>query len=205
MADVNILVAFYSRDGSVESLMKEVVAGAQAQGADVRIRRARDIVSEEVMAKVPGWKENRQRMEAAYEAPTSADIEWADGVLFGTPTRFGNVSTELKAFIDSLGGSWLQGAMFNKAAGVFVSTATIHGGNETTALTMYAPLAHLGFIIVPNGYGQGVNFAAGTPYGSSHVAGQAPEPLSEESKTVARHQGERVAQVARALKALRKK
>jgi NAD(P)H dehydrogenase (quinone) len=203
MSDVNIMVAFYSRDGSVEALAKEVAEGAKEEGAEVRLRRARDFVSEEVMQKVPGWAANRDRMHSEYQAPTSEDAEWADGIIFGTPTRFGNVSAELKAYIDSLGGLWMRGGLFNKAGAVFVSTGSLHGGNETTALTLYAPLSHLGFIIVPNGYGDPINFAAGTPYGSSHVAGQGPEPISDPSKTVARLQGKRVAKVARALKSLR--
>jgi NAD(P)H dehydrogenase (quinone) len=203
MSDVNILIAFYSRDGSVEALAKEVAAGAAAEGAEVRLRRARDFVSEDVIKSVPGWAANRDRMHSEYEAPTLADAEWADGIIFGTPTRFGNVATELKAYIDSLGSLWFRGGMFNKAGSVFVSTGSTHGGNETTAFTLFAPLAHMGFVIVPNGYGDPINFVAGTPYGSSHVAGQTPDPLSDVSKSVAQLQGKRVTKVARVLKALR--
>jgi multimeric flavodoxin WrbA len=93
----NILVAFYSREGSVEALAKAVSEGARQAGAEVRLRRVPDIVSAEVMAKVPGWEERSKRMLAEYGAPTPADAEWADGIIFGTPTRFGNTSAELKA------------------------------------------------------------------------------------------------------------
>src|SRR5262245_20723982 len=106
MADVNILIAFYSRDGSTETLAKEVAAGATEAGAEVRLRRARDFVSEDIMKKAPGWAENSKRMHAEYHAPTVDDAAWADGIVFGTPTRFGNVSSELKAYIDSLGSIW---------------------------------------------------------------------------------------------------
>src|SRR5262249_55967857 len=102
----NILVAFYSRDGSVEALAKSVAAGARDAGGEVRLRRVPDIVSPAVMAHVPGWEDRSKRMGAEYGAPTHADVEWADGIIFGTPTRFGNTSAELKAFIDSLGGLW---------------------------------------------------------------------------------------------------
>ena len=98
----NILVAFYSRDGSVEALAKAVSEGAREAGAEVRLRRVPDLVSPDVMAKVPGWEERSRRMLAEYGAPTHGDVEWADGIIFGTPTRFGNTSAELKAFIDSL-------------------------------------------------------------------------------------------------------
>src|SRR6516162_6671407 len=142
----NILVVFYSRDGSVEALAKAVSEGAREAGAEVRLRRVPDLVSPAVMAKVPGWEERRKRMLAEYGAPTSADAEWADGIIFGTPTRFGNTSAELKAYIDSLGGLWFQGKLNGKAAGAFTSTAGPHGGNEATVISLYIPMAHLGFI-----------------------------------------------------------
>jgi NAD(P)H dehydrogenase (quinone) len=200
----NILVAFYSRDGSVEALAKAVGEGAHAAGAEVRLRRVPDIVSPAVMAKVHGWEERSKKMLAEYGAPTSADVEWADGIIFGTPTRFGNVSAELKAFIDSLGGLWIQGKLNGKAGGAFTSSAGPHGGNETTVVTLYIPMAHLGFIIVPNGYThEKVGQGHGTPYGSSSVSGQTTIPPTTDDLEVARHQGTRVTQVAAALRAAR--
>jgi len=198
----NILVVFYSRDGSVETLAKAVSEGAREAGAEVRVRRVPDIVSSDVMAKVPGWQERSARMLAEYGAPTPADVEWADGIIFGTPTRFGNVSAELKAFIDSLGGLWFQGKLNGKAAGAFTSTAGPHGGNETTVVTLYVPMAHLGFIIVPNGYThEKILQGHGTPYGSSSTSGQNSAPPTAEEIEVAKHQGARVTNVAAALKA----
>ena len=88
----NILVVFYSRDGSVEALAKAIGEGAREAGAEVRLRRVPDLVSSDVMAKVPGWEERSKRMLAEYGAPTHDDVEWADGIIFGTPTRFGNTS-----------------------------------------------------------------------------------------------------------------
>ncbi len=200
----NILVVFYSRDGSVEALAKAVAEGAREAGAEVRLRRVPDLVSSAVMAKVPGWEERSQRMLAEYGAPTSADAEWADGIIFGTPTRFGNTSAELKAFIDSLGGLWFQGKLNGKAAGAFTSTAGPHGGNEATVISLYIPMAHLGFIIVPNGYTHELIVQGhGTPYGSSAVSGQNSTPPTADDLVVARHQGARVTQVAAALKAAR--
>jgi NAD(P)H dehydrogenase (quinone) len=200
----NILVAFYSRDGSVEALAKSVSEGAREAGAEVRLRRAPDIVSPAVMAKVPGWEERSKRMLAEYGAPTHADVEWADGIIFGTPTRFGNTSAELKAFIDSLGGLWFQGKLNGKAAGAFTSTSGPHGGNETTVVSMFIPMAHLGFIIVPTGYThEKVVQGHGTPYGASSVSRQTMTPPTPHDLEVAKHQGVRVTQVAAALKAAR--
>src|SRR6516164_5716481 len=135
----NILVAFYSRDSSVETLAKAVGEGAREAGAEVRLRRVHDIVSTEVMAKVPGWEERSKRMLAEYGAPTHVDAEWADGIIFGTPTRFGNTSAELKAFIDSLGGLWFQGKLNGKAVSAFTSPAGPQGGNERTLVSLTFP------------------------------------------------------------------
>jgi NAD(P)H dehydrogenase (quinone) len=201
MATVNVLIAFYSRNGSTEALAQGIAEGAKSEGADVRLRRVRDIVSETIMAKVPGWKENADRMNARYEAPSEADAEWADAIIFGSPTRFGNVSAELKSFVDSLGGLWFQGKLVGKAGSGFTSTSSPHGGNESTIITMYNFMAHLGFIIVPLGYADPAVFAAGTPYGASSVSGQNNTPPSPQDLEVARFQGRRVAQVGSALKA----
>src|SRR6266478_7424830 len=197
----NILVAFYSRDGSVEALAIAVSEGAREAGAEVGLRRVPDIVSTAVMAKVPGWEERSKRMLAEYGAPTPADVEWADGIIFGTPTRFGNTSAELKAFIDSLGGLWFQGKLNGKAAGAFTSTAGPHGGNETTLISLYNPMAHLGLVLVPLGYADPAMFKAGTPYGASSVSGQNNTLPTEDDLEVANFQGRRVAHVAKALKA----
>ena len=199
----NILVAFYSRDGSVETLAKAIAEGAREAGAEVRLRRVPDIVSPEVMAKVPRLGGTQQKdARRVHGDPTSADAEWADGIIFGTPTRFGNTSAELKSFIDSLGGLWFQGKLNGKAAGAFTSTAGPHGGNETTIVSLYIPMAHFGFIIVPNGYTHERLFQGhGTPYGSSSTSGQNSAPPTADELVVAKHQGARITQVAAALKA----
>ena len=190
MAAVNVLIAFYSRNGSTEALANAVAEGAKAEGAAVRLRRVREYVGPDIMAKAPGWAENAARMNAAYEAPTEADAEWADGLLFGTPTRFGNVSAELKSYVDSLGGLWFQGKLNGKAGGAFCSTSSAHGGNESTNITMFNFMAHLGLIIVPLGYGDPVMFkGAGTPYGASSVAGQNSAPPTADELEVARVSG----------------
>ena len=201
METVNVLVAFYSRNGSTEALAKAVAEGAEGAGAEVRLRRARDFVAEEIIQRVPGWAANRDRMHKEYEAPTDADAEWADGIVLGSPTRFGNVSAELKAYIDSLGGLWARGALNGKAGSAFTSTSTTHGGNESTILSLYMPMAHLGLILVPLGYADPVMYSSGTPYGASTVSGNDNQPPTGADLEVARFQGRRVAQVARALKA----
>lgn len=200
MADINVLIAFYSRTGVTEALAKAIGEGAAKEGAEVRLRRAREFVGPEIMAQAPGWQESAAAMNARYLAPTAEDAAWADALIFGTPTRFGNVSAELKAYIDSLGGLWFQGRLNGKAGAVFCSTSTPHGGNETTLLSMYVPLAHLGLIVVPTGYADAAMFKAGTPYGATSVSLNQAKPPSADDLDVARWQGRRVAMVARALK-----
>jgi NAD(P)H dehydrogenase (quinone) len=194
-----ILIAFYSRNGSTEALARAIAEGAEAAGAETRLRRTREFVGPEVMAQAPGWAENAARMNAAYGAPTADDADWADAIVFGTPTRFGNASAELKAYIDGLGGLWFQGKLNGKIGSAFVSTQGAHGGNESTILSLYNPMAHLGLIIVPTGYADPSVFKAGTPYGASAVSGASPVPTDDELE-VARYQGRRVAQVAKALR-----
>jgi NAD(P)H dehydrogenase (quinone) len=199
----NVLIAFYSRGGVTEALAKAIAEGAKAEGAEVRLRRAREFVGEETMKKASGWLEGAKRMNALYEAPTEADAEWADAIVFGTPTRFGSMTAELKAYIDSLGGLWFKGALVGKAGSAFASTSTVHGGNEMTITSLYAPMAHLGLILVPTGYADPALFKAGTPYGASSVSGTNSAPPSADDLEVARFQGKRVARVAAALKAVR--
>lgn len=199
MSTPKVLVVFYSRNRSTELLAQAVAEGAMELGADVRLRRVRELVGPEVMQQAPGWLENATAMNARYEAPTEADAEWADAIVFGTPTRFGAISSELKAYIDGLGGLWFQGKLNGKAGSVFGSTSSRHGGNESTLLSVYPTMAHLGLIIVPTGYADAVMFKAGTPYGATHVSNRDADKPDEDHLAVARFQGRRVTEVARAL------
>ena len=194
-----ILIAFYSRNQSTEQLARAVAEGAIEAGAEVRLRRVRELVGADVMQQVPGWLDNANAMNAKYEAPTEADVEWADAIVFGTPTRFGSITSELKAFIDGLGGLWFQGKLNGKVGSVFGSTSSLHGGNESTLLSIYAPMAHLGLVIVPLGYADAAMFKAGTPYGATHVSRQDSLKPDADHLAVARFQGRRVTQVAHAL------
>ena len=202
MADATkVLIVFYSRNGSTAALAEGIAEGARDAGAEVTLRRVDELVSEDIINSVPGWKESREKLKAKYAQPTLDEMEGADAIIFGSPTRFGNVSSELKAFIDSLGGLWFRGALDGKAGGAFTSTSSTHGGNESTNLTAFNFMAHLGMIIVPTGYGDPVTFKAGTPYGASTVSGQNNEPPTSDDLDVARYQGKRITKIAAALKA----
>ena len=200
MPTPKILIAFYSRNSSTELLANAIAQGAVSVGAEVRLRRARELVPPLVMQQVPGWSEAAQAMNAKYEHPTEADAEWADAIVLGTPSRFGSIASELKAYLDGLGGLWSEGRLNGKVGSAFGATASRHGGNESTLLSMYAPMAHLGLIIVPLGYADPVMFKAGTPYGATHVSD--PDGVTPDSDhlAVAQFQGRRVAGVAAALR-----
>jgi NAD(P)H dehydrogenase (quinone) len=200
MSKPKVLIAFYSRNSSTEILAKAIAEGALGDGAEVRLRRAREFVGADVMQQAPGWAESASEMNAKYPAPTEEDAEWADAIIFGTPTRFGSIAAELKAYIDRLGGLWFQGKLNGKAGSVFCSTSSKHGGNESTLLSIYAPMAHLGLIIVPTGYADPAMFKAGSPYGATHVSVRDSVKPNEDDLAVARFQGQRVTSVAKALR-----
>jgi NAD(P)H dehydrogenase (quinone) len=195
-----ILIAFYSRNGATEALANAVAEGASAAGAEVRLRRARELVGPAVTDRVPGWSESAARMNDVHPAPTEEDAVWADAIIFGTPTRFGAPASELRAYIDTLGGVWFQGKLAGKAGSAFGATSSRHGGNESTLLSLYNTFAHLGLIIVPTGYTDPAMFKAGTPYGATAVVPPNGTP-TEDDLAVARYQGRRVTEVAAALKA----
>jgi NAD(P)H dehydrogenase (quinone) len=195
-----ILIAFYSRNGSVEALARAIAAGVEAEGGEVRLRRARELVGSDVMARVPGWTESAERMNALYPEPALEDAQWADGLILGAPTRFGAPSSELRAWLDTLGALWLSGALMDRAGAAFTSTSTSHGGTEATLLSLYPTLAHLGLVIVPSGYGDPVNMVAGTPYGASSIShGAKKAPPTDDDLRAAELQGRRVARIAAAL------
>ena len=194
-----LLIVFYSRSGSTEALAKAARDAAREVGADVRLRRAREVVGEEVMAQGKGWLDNAQRQNALYEAPTKDDAEWADAILFGTPCYFGAMATELKNFLDQLGPQWKTGALVGKVGAAFATASWPHGGTEVVTLSMYVPMAHLGMVIVPTGYTDEAMLEAGSPYGASAIVGSdnaAPRP---EDLDAARHQGRRTVMIASAL------
>lgn len=194
-----VLIAFYSRTGSVETLAVAAAEAARDAGATVRLRRAREVVDAEAMAKVDGWAESARRQNGLYEAPTHEDAEWADAILFGTPCYFGAMATELKAYLDLLGPQWKRGTLAGKVGGAFAVASWPHGGSEVVTLSLYAPMAHLGMVILPPGYTDTAMLEAGSPYGASAIVGaENRDPRSEDLDAI-RHQSRRTVAIARAL------
>jgi len=190
-----ILVLYYSRDGATAALANEVARGvARAAPMQARVRTVPD-VSPATQASQPAVPEHGAPYVSA------DDLEECAGLILGSPTRFGNMAAPLKYFIDTLAGPWLSGTLVDKPGAVFTSTASLHGGQETTLTSMMLPLLHHGMLIVGLTYSADNLLAettsGGTPYGASHVSGaMGDQGLTDTEKQLARNLGERVARTA---------
>ena len=194
-----ILVLFYSRKGSTAELARQVCRGVESvTGARARLRTVPAVatVIEAPQSAVPA------------EGPpyaTHDDLRECDGLVMGSPTRFGNMAAPLKFFLDGTSALWVGGALAGKPAGVFTSTQTIHGGQETTLLSMMLPLLHHGMVIVGIPYTEAAlstTRSGGSPYGASHFAGDDTQPrLTDDERTLAVVLGRRVAELAVKLRA----
>jgi len=196
---MKVLVVYYSTYGNVYKMAKLVAEGVnEVEGAEAVLRRVPELMPQEVIEAREDMKHG-QEMQKDVPVVTLEDFEEAGAIAFGTPTRFGNVCAQLKNQIDQLGPLWMKGALIGKVAGVFVSTASLHGGQETTPFTLMAPLLHLGFVIVGVPYSVKELFTTkggGSPYGPGHVAG--PENKREvdpEESAVCLVLGRRLAEV----------
>ncbi len=194
-----VAVVYYSSTGTVYELAKSIVEGAEKAGAEVRLRKVAELAPDEAIAANAGWASHLAETQDVPVA-TAEDILWADAVIFGSPTRFGNVASQLKQFLDTLGGQWAQGLLADKVYSGFTATATAHGGQESTLLALYNTIHHFGGIVVAPGYTDPVKFADGNPYGTSHVSGQGDLPVDDTARNAGRHQGGRVVRIATALK-----
>ncbi|MFJ2743193.1 NAD(P)H:quinone oxidoreductase [Streptomyces sp. NPDC087440] len=190
-APAKIAVVYYSATGSVHALAAALAEGAAKTGAEVRLLRVAELAPDEALDANPAW---RAHADATRDVPVATldDLRWADAYAFGTPTRYGNVSSQLKQFLDSTGGLWASGVFTDKPVTGFVSTSNPHGGNESTLLALYNTMYHWGTLIVPPGFtSPTVSAAGGNPYGTTFVSGRGD--LGEETLAAARYQGERLA------------
>lgn len=178
---MNVAVIYYSSTGTNEAMAKAVAEGAAAEGAEVRVRPVAETAPPAAIASNPAWQAFVERTRDEPRASLD-DLDWADAVVVGTPTRFGNVAAQLKAFLDMAGGLWFQGKLANKVYAGFTSAQNPHGGQESTLLALYNTFYHWGGLIVTPGYTDGLVFAAGgNPYGPSvtaNGAGPTPEDLA---------------------------
>jgi NAD(P)H dehydrogenase (quinone) len=191
-----VAVIYYSATGNVHGLAGAVAEGAQQAGAEVRLRHVEELASELMISQNQYWGRHRSQVADAPVA-TLEDLEWADGVAFGSPTRFGNVAAQLKQFIDQAGRLWQEGKLADKVATAFTSSQTTHGGQESTILALNNTLYHWGMLILPLGYTVHEVFAAGgNPYGTSFTSGHTVTGPDELALALARYQGQRLARYA---------
>lgn len=194
MAHPYVLILYYSRHGSLTAMAKEIARGVeQVSGIEARLRT------------VPAVSSNSEATEPTIPAEgavycTEEDLRHCSGLLLGSPTRFGNMAAAMKYFLDSTSSLWLSGALIDKPAGTFTSTSSLHGGQETTLLTMALPLLHHGMIWAGIPYSNAELSSTtdgGTPYGASHLAGiKGNTQLSSTEARLCRVQGERIARLA---------
>jgi len=194
--EARVAVIYYSATGNVHGLAKAVAEGAEEAGAEIRLRHVEELASELMISQNQYWGRHRSLVEDEPVA-TVADLEWADGIAFGTPTRFGNVAAQLKQLIDQAGKLWQEGKLADKVATSFTSSQTAHGGQESTILALNNTFYHWGMLVLPLGYTvQEVFAAGGNPYGSSFVSGHRVTGPDDEALGLAHYQGQRLARFA---------
>ncbi|MFF0289753.1 NAD(P)H:quinone oxidoreductase [Streptomyces sp. NPDC005262] len=196
---VNVAVIYYSATGTVATIAEAIAEYAGEAGAEVRLRKTAELAPQAAIDSNPAWAANAKATAGIAEV-SKDDVIWADAVIFGSPTRFGNVAAQLKEFLDRLGALWQAGHLADKVYSGFTSTSTPHGGQESTLLALYNSIHHFGGILVTPGYTDPTKFVDGNPYGTSHVAGQGEIPVGEQTLTAARVQAERVVKFTRAIK-----
>ena len=194
-----LAILYYSSTGHGKAMADILSTAAQEIGAEVRVRHIAETRDPDTFAENPAWSANYASTKDLPDA-TGDDIVWADGVILGSPTRFGSTAAPFQTFMDTLGGLWAKGALADKAYAAFTSSQTAHGGQETTLIGLYTSLMHFGAVLVPPGYTDNIKFADGNPYGVSHVTG--PENQNEidgATRAALQHMSVRVVRVASAL------
>jgi NAD(P)H dehydrogenase (quinone) len=199
MSTINIAVIYYSSTGTNYQLAKWAVEGAEEAGHDVRLRKIKKLAPPEAIRANKDWEAHAEATKQVPEVELS-DLEWADGLIFSFPTRYGGTPSQVQQFLDTTGGLWSQGKLANKAVSAMTSAANPHGGQETTLVSFYISMMHWGCIIVPPGYTAEVLFkSGGNPYGTTITAGA---DFTAEIETAVRYQAKRTAEVAAVLKKL---
>lgn len=198
MSNVKLTIIYYSTTGTNYQLAQWAAEAGKQAGAEVKILKVQELAPQSVIEGNPGWKAH---VEATQDVPvaTPDDVAWADAIIFSTPTRFGNVASQMKQFLDMTGGIWFHGKTANKVVSAMTSAQNAHGGQEQTILQLYTSMYHWGAIVVAPGYTDPVLFAAGgNPYGSSVAVDQNNQIVGDQQtyQAAVAHQTKRVITVA---------
>ncbi|TYB85346.1 NAD(P)H:quinone oxidoreductase type IV [Oceaniovalibus sp. ACAM 378] len=190
---VKLAIVYYSSYGTNHQMALIAAEAAKAAGAEVRLLKAPETAPEKVVAGVDAWKAHAEKTADIPNA-TAEDMEWANAYLISAGTRFGVMASQMRAFIDTLGGVWGKGGLANKPVSAMTSAQNTHGGQETTLVSFYTTVMHWGGIVVAPGYTDEVIFkTGGNPYGYSHTQG---DEFTEEVKTAISHQARRLVDIA---------
>ncbi|WP_127585182.1 NAD(P)H:quinone oxidoreductase [Paenibacillus koleovorans] len=199
MSSVNLAIVYYSSTGTNYKMAQTAAEGAKEAGAEVRLARVQELAPEAAIAANPAWKAH---VEATKDVPIVKldDLDWADAILFSVPTRFGNMASQMKQFLDTTGGLWFQGKLANKVVSAMTSASNAHGGQEATILSLYTTMYHWGAIVVAPGYTDPILFqSGGNPYGASVLAKDSGE-IDEPVLGAIRYQAKRMISIASKLK-----
>lgn len=199
MADVNVAIIYYSATGGTYKLAQAAEKSASETGAEVRLRKVHELAPQEAISSNEGWAAHALQTQDVPEA-TLDDLEWADVIMLGSPTRYGLPTAQLKQFLDQTGPLWGAGKLVNKVGTSFTSTATAHGGQESTILAINNTFYHWGSIIVSPGYADPVQFEAGNPYGASFTSNNGEVPPGETALASMAFQAARAVTIGRAVK-----
>ncbi|MFS0706119.1 NAD(P)H:quinone oxidoreductase [Cellulomonas sp. 179-A 9B4 NHS] len=198
---VKVAIVYYSATGTLQAMAERLERTAADAGAEVRRRHVREIAPESAIDSRPEW---RAHVDAVAGEPVAEpdDLDWADVVLLGSPTRYGNVASQLQQLLDTTGPLWSQGRLADKVYAAFTASQTAHGGQEATLLSLYTTVMHWGGIVVPPGYTDPVKFVDGNPYGVSHATGAENDaPLGDPQLDALDHLARRAIHVAERLAA----
>jgi NAD(P)H dehydrogenase (quinone) len=199
MGKLKLAVIYYSSTGTNYQMAKWAAEAGADAGAEVRLLKVRELAPDEAINSNPAWKAHVEATKDVREAGPD-DLDWADAFIFSIPTRFGNLPSQMKQFIDIMGGLWAKGALVNKVVSAMSSAQNPHGGQEATILSLYTSMMHWGAIIVPPGFTNAAVFkAGGNPYGTSVTQGQDGK-MVEDVKDAVMHQAKRTVEVAYWLK-----
>ncbi|TDX36395.1 NAD(P)H dehydrogenase (quinone) [Cytobacillus oceanisediminis] len=195
MSNVKLAIIFYSMGGTNYQLAQWAEEGAKEAGAEVKILKVEELAPASIIEKNDVWKSTVEAMKDVPVA-TGDDIEWADAIIFSVPTRFGNMPSQMKQFLDIQGGLWATGKTVNKVVSAMTSAQNPHGGQEATLLSLYTSMMHWGAIIATPGYTDSVIFGAGgNPYGTSVTVGQDGKMI-EDVQAAVKHQAKRTVTIA---------
>lgn len=169
-----LAVIYYSSYGTTHAMAQRIASTADKEGAEVRLRHVAETAPAEVVKGQEAWQAHLDELEGEPTAEPE-DLAWADVAIFGSPTRYGHVTSQLQAYLDTLGPLWQEGRLADKIYTAFTSTQTAHGGQETTIQALYTTFMHFGGIIVPPGYTDPIKFKDGNPYGVGKVTGESTD------------------------------